>query len=59
MNNIMNRISSEKQSRIFVPTDAAFGAPTCVRVDSPVRKHAAASFTGATPGSPVWSPPPC
>lgn len=58
MNNIWNRISRENQPRIAVPTYAAFGAPACARVDSPVRKHTAALVTGATPGTSVWSPPP-
>lgn len=58
MNSIKTRIPAENQSRIVMPTYAAFGVSACVDADVPARKHIAL-FTGATPGTLVWSPPPC
>lgn len=51
------RITAEDQSRIVMPAYATFGDLACAWLDAPVRKHVAVSFTGATPGVPVWSPP--
>lgn len=52
------QISAAAQTLIVMPT-YTLGGVKCARIDVPARKRFVdASFTGATPGIPVWSPPP-
>ncbi len=59
MNSITTRITTANQSRIVMPTYAAFGVSACAGADVPARKRVIALVTGATQGTTVWSPPPC
>lgn len=52
------RITTATQSPIVMPT-YAFGEVACAHVDVPARTRAFDALSmGATPGPPVWSPPP-
>jgi hypothetical protein len=56
MSIVKNRVTAD-QPRIVLPVRAAFGVSTWDTCAAGM--HATALVTGATPGTSVWSPPPC